>query len=133
MAARAGAVGTSLDSDATFAAVTARGDSRCLFLWLGFFLLRFLVHRWSRPPLRVIDNGNDFADLYFLAFGHFRLKHTGFFGHDVGGDLVGLQSKERFAFIHELPGLFVPGRDDSARDRFSNRRNFDFNDHRRDT
>ncbi|KAG0506372.1 MAG: hypothetical protein Udaeo_02440 [Candidatus Udaeobacter sp.] len=89
-----------------------------------FFLLLF------RPLFRVIDNGNDFTDLYLLAFGHFRFEHAGSFGHDIRGDLVGLECEKRFAFVHELARLLVPGGDDSTGHRLPNRRNFYFDDHR---
>src|SRR5262249_6567997 len=51
-------------------------------------------------------------------------------GHDVRGDLVRFKREERFAFVHELTRLLVPGGDNSTSHRLPNRRNFYFNDHR---
>jgi len=97
-----------------------------LFLFWFFFLALF------RHLLRIVDHRNNFTDLYLLALGHFRFEHAGFFSDNIRGDLVRLECEKRFAFVHELARLFMPGGDDSAGHRLPNRRNFYLNDHCRD-
>jgi hypothetical protein len=84
-----------------------------LFVFCFFFLLLGLL-------LRIINSGDHFADLYLLPFGHFRFEHAGFFGHDIRGDLVRLEREKRFAFVHKLARLLVPGGDNSTGHRLAN-------------
>src|SRR5437764_62091 len=49
---------------------------------------------------------------------------------DFGRNLIGLEREEGFAFAYELAGFLVPGRDNTAGDRFTYRGNFNFNRHR---
>ena len=63
---------------------------------MGLFFLLLL-----RPLFRVIDNGNDFTDLYLLAFGHFRFEHAGIFPATISVETLSVSSaKAKFAFVH---------------------------------
>src|SRR6266478_3511703 len=83
---------------------------RLLLFFLGFFLLfcGLLCLLFLRWHLRVIDCGHHFADFYFLPFSSFCFQHTSFFGDNLGGNLIGLESEEHIARLYEIAGFFMP-------------------------
>ena len=91
------------------------------FLFCGLGCGRFL---------RIVDGGNDFADLYFLTFRNNRVEHAGCFGRDLSRNFVGLKGKKRVTGIDEIAGFLVPDGNDSACDRFTDSWNFYFDAHR---
>ncbi len=89
--------------------------------WLRFF--------FGRGARLVVDRRHDFADFHFLALVDFCLENTGLLGRDLGRNLVGLKGEERFARLDVFARLLVPDGDDTALDRFTDRRDFYFDAH----
>src|SRR5437588_575097 len=113
---------------AVFCAITSccailrrRGDR-----WCG---LLFLICRGWRS--RLLNFRHHFADFYFLALVSLRSENAIGFSHDFGGNLIGLQSKKRIAFLHLLARFLVPDRNDTARNRFTDGRDFYLHAHAR--
>ena len=106
--------------------------------WLGFFLLflrfflfflRLFCLLFLRRPLRIIDCGNYLSDFHFLALTHLGFEQASFFRDDLGGNFVGLEREESFAFVDELTGFLAPNGNDTTGDRFADRWNFNFDSH----
>jgi hypothetical protein len=100
-----------------------------LFRAIGGFLLTALRRSWR--DCFFVNGGDNLADLHRVADLDQMLELARAFGHDFGGDLVGLDFEDRFAGLDVSAVRLAPDAENARGDRFSDGRDFDFDGHKK--